>query len=307
MAASVIVEYPTEFPGVPRGWWYLKRGFELIGCDVRLSKELTECGYWSPPNMLPGPVHVAPIVIDGTLVWYDVSDFTPSHPELGQPYFAKNALVADSDVQPIGQYLGTHPEWMLVNLPYLRKLSQDKTIDVLAVFSNIDERLSTPANKYHVAVEGVRNTSGLRRQVVEALSGRDGMVTGLWRWAAKRPAVPANILAERVDHVTHWERIARSRIVICLPGVGGDSTRLRTEALAVGSCVLTVEGPQDWPGEWCDAWVEAERGADGVVTELERLLADPDRIERTAASGRAYFESTLRPERMAERMIRACA
>jgi hypothetical protein len=304
------VKYPASFPGVPRGWWYLWHGFNQLGCDVHLSAELEAGGIWSPPNKLPDPVHIAALSINGTRVWYDCSDFTPSHPDLGLPYFAKNALAVDCPpVIPIGQYLGTEPEQMLGNLSTLRTNSKVKTIDTLAVFSNIDERLSGPKvglPQHRQAAEGHRNVTGLRRSVVQALQG-DGIVSGLWRWSHTRPEVHEGIKTTAVSPMGHWQRIAQSRVVVCLPGVGGDSTRLRTEALAIGSAIVTVEGPQEWPGNWRGCWVEAKRDAESVVSKCSELSADAAECRRIGRLGRWYFETNLRPDRMAERMIRGCA
>jgi hypothetical protein len=291
------------FPGVQRGWWYLREGFVRLGCQVIDDPALLADGYWSPPRTLPGPVHIAVLKINGKRVWYDCSDFAPSHPELGQPYFAKNCLLSDlPDVQPIGQYLGTEPVKFLDMLPELRALTAEKTIDVLAVFSNIDEPLQTHSDIYNRAAETGRNVSGLRRKVVEALHGKPGVVAGLWRWGGeRRPEVPERFRIEPISPEEHWRRIAQSKVVVCLPGVGGESTRLRTEALAIGSCVVTVESRQAWPGDSTTVWLECV--AKDLVHQAVQLSSIPGEV----GGGRDYFDAHLTPEAMAERMLKQCA
>lgn len=295
---GVEVRYPPAFPGVPRGWWYLREGFKRLGCEVIDDPGLLAEGYWSPPARLPDPVHIAVLYVNGRRVLYDCSDFAVSFPELGQPYFAKNALLSDlPEVQPIGQYLGTHPELFFEHLPELRKLTEHKTIEVLAVYSNIDDSLESRDYPNQNALEGWRNRTALRRRVVEELHGKPGAVCGLWRWSDTRPEVPEHLRVEKIPPLEHWRRIAQSKVVICLPGVGGESTRLRTEALAIGSCVVTVESQQAWPGDTSLAWHE--------------VPPSPAEIVRCARGcypkdwGGKYFDAHLTPEAMAARMIRA--
>jgi len=288
VAKKIEVRYPPSFPGVQRAWWYLREGFERIGCKVIDDAQLLEEGHWSPPRSLPMAVHIAVLKVNGKRVWYDCSDFTPCHPELGEPYFAKNVLLEDSPpVIPLGQYLGSEPQLFFKNLPRLRELTQHKTIDVLAVFSNIDE--------------GKRG-SGLRRKVVERLQGRPNVVAGLWQWNHNRPTVPPELQADTVPLLAHWERIAQSKVVICLPGVGGESTRLRTETLAIGSCVLTVNSKQAWPVPPL-GWLYDSPG-NPIEDVIDRAIAHPDDREMVAQQGRGYFDEYLTPEAMARRVVR---
>jgi len=303
VAAKIEVRYPPSFPGVNRAWWYLREGFERIGCNVIDDPSLLAAGHWSPPNHLPDPVHIAVLEVNGQRVWYDCSDFVQCHPYLGQPYFAKN-MERGEPALPLGQYLGSEPQLFFEHLPRLRLMARRKTIDVLAVFSNIDEPLQGDANVYHRAAETGRNVSGLRRKVVERLKDRPGVVAGLWRWNHLRPEVPPELRGDTLPLLKHWERIAQSKVVICLPGVGGDSTRLRTEALAIGSFVLTVESEQAWPGDWSRAWHETRRDLVNLETVVDALVEVDDQREDVARNGRNYFDEYLTPEAMAKRVVR---
>jgi hypothetical protein len=254
---------------------------------------------------LPDPVHIARIIVNHVPVWYDCSDFPASHPSLGTPYFSKNALAADCPpVIPIGQYLGSEPQRMLDSLKRLRSLP--KRHKAVAVFSNIDERLSAPANDLHEAAERNRKPVSLRRQVVEKLRDEPGIIAGLWRWSILRPDVSDELASAQIPLDQHWERVARSWISVCLPGVGGDSTRARTEAAAIGTAIVTVKGDQEWPGNWRGCWVEADRGPAICAAVVRGLSADKDECKRVGRLGKWYFETNLRPERMAERVVREC-
>ena len=69
---------------------------------------------------------------------------------------------------------------------------------------------------------------------------------------------------------------------------------------------MTVKGEQEWPGAWRGCWYEAERYDVGIVEAALNLATDDAEQQRLARLGRHYFETYLRPERMAERVIREC-
>ena len=188
-------------------------------------------------------------------------------------------------------------------LPELRDETEEKTIWRLAVYSNIDEPAESLPNQYHAGAELHRPRMGHRLKLVERLheTGARDSCYGLWRWGRLRPQIPAHLRVEPIPYIAHWRRIAKSRVVYCLPGVGGESTRLRTEALGIGSCVVTVETRQTWPGNWHGCWIEAKPTPDDLIAAGE---IDGEEAERVGRLGRWYYETNLTPEAMALRVLR---
>jgi hypothetical protein len=296
-AHLISVTYPHEFPGVPPGYKYLLTGFRSLGCDVTISEELTTEGYWSPPGKLGEPIHIAPIDVNGERLWYDCSDFTecfcfenPPFTRL-EPYFKKQCPGRGCLARPLGQYLNGATMDRYFSGLAARRIAEGSVYDGLAVFSNIDELHNPP----------------LRRELVTHFRARKWFCVGLWRWAETRPEVPVELDGASIHQPFHWDRIATAKLCYALPGVGGDFTRTHTEIMGIGSCLVTIKTEQLWPGNWRNLWVELERDLSDLDSVTDALLRDDAERKRRARLGMWYFDANLRPEKMAERVLKACA
>jgi hypothetical protein len=119
--------------------------------------------------------------------------------------------------------------------------------------------------------------------------------------------VPVELDGASIHQPFHWDRIATAKLCYALPGVGGDFTRTHTEIMGIGSCLVTIKTEQLWPGNWRNLWVELERDLSDLDSVTDALLRDDAERKRRARLGMWYFDANLRPEKMAERVLKACA
>lgn len=283
--SEVDVIYPSVFVGVSQAHRYLLKGLSQVARNVSVNADIVAKGYWSPPGRRGrDPIHVAVLFINNRVVCYDVSDFveiTLDRPKLFKVQVLREDVKSGKAIA-IGQYLTREIPECLLNT----RCPKEHT--ATACFSNIDEHNNPP----------------LRRRLVERLYALPDSVVGLWRFSCNRPPVPTRVEGAPVSHREHMNRIARSKIAFALPGVGGDFTRQHVEIMALGTCLVTVETAQEWPGNWQGCWREMKRDLSDLDKALETLLVDEEERERLGRLGHWYYETNLRPDKMASRLIR---
>jgi hypothetical protein len=284
------LEIPRRSPGCELWRPHIIAGCKDAGINLVQTDRLIAESHFLPEGRgrKPGePYHVAAFDVDGRRVWFDFSDFSDWFPAIGNTYYKKQCLPdAQGSPLPAGQYIPQIRAYRS-ELEKNRALTRRKSNDGLAFFSNIDERNNHP----------------LRRLLATLLLERGkGFKVGMWRYRSNRPEVPKELEARPVSYKDHLRRIARSRLVFCLPGVGGDGTRMHAETMGIGSCMVTVQSLQRWPGNFRGCWAEMRRDLSNANEVIDALLDDPDERERIAKLGRWYWETNLRPDNYVKRI-----
>jgi len=293
MNNAITVRYPTwewyvgtvpSMATAPAWYDYLLAGLREL-YDVRIEPDMDAMGRATYKDQ-----YTAIRIEAGGRTWtavYDWCDFPtvwapPCQVDSYHKIMCREGMMA-SGVRPIGQTLAKMET--LAGLQRLRALRADQGL------------------RYDVSCLGRATNFDLRVQAVRALRQIGCSQSIGVQDHPRRPTVPADVWAPRMDRDTYLESVARSLIVVALPGVGGDWTWRHTEALALGACMVCPEGDYVMPGDTTGCWVTCRRDLSDLQAVASDLIGDPDRCADTGRRGRDYFDSDLTPAAMARRLV----
>lgn len=269
--------------GAPAWYWYLRKGLEQVG-SVGTSQRMDslsasgEREQWTTLQIC-WPDRSEEVVYD----WCDFNACNAEEIRHGtRRYFKIQCHMDLKRAEPIGQTVSQLRilDW----LPWLRIATGDKTLDVYSL-----GRCTNWAMRC-LAVDYLKAGQGKRRQLVGVAPH------------PRRDPVPKHLESPLLSLENNMLATAHAKIVVALPGVGGDWTWRHTETLAVGTCLVCPEGPYLMPGNSAGAWVTCKRDLSDLNDVVDDLLGNPARLEATAARGLAYFERELTPLAMAQRV-----
>jgi len=300
MTNKIIVKYPDEtFTKPPYSNSYylnLRRGFEALDyVDFQLSKKLTDESH--KLKIESGWITVIEIVIDGksTKVYYDWSDFH----RFCRPELAANNLyykVECSKIQtyrfgfrPIGNGI-TNCDVFSNNLDRLRAIKNKKEYeyDVVALFC-----ATSPAPGH----------KSIRIDAVEKIDkmGLNSLIGCIPR--SYRPKPPEWMTKQKkIDYISYLEAIAKSKIVILMPGMGETSWRIG-EAFGVGCACIMPEIGTVLPGNSHFAYANCFRNLSNFEKIIEYFLDDDNKREELASRAREYYDNYYCTKAQAESII----
>lgn len=298
----VHISYPTvdafmSHPSVDMSssvaWWkYPLRGLrDLARCncwpDVVIDESLNQ---FSPS--LNGK-QITTFSVNGELVCYDWCDFVSDCAEQARDEWG---AVAYHKIMcgPVSLSRGAVPAAQTVSkmafldqLPRLRELTENKTNDVAAMFRATDH--------------------GNRTEVVSIITDMENVESkaGVFPYRHRKTRPPKRLIVPLLPRDEHAKLLARSRVCVAMPGVGGDWTWRHSEILAIGSCLLMPE-PTCSPPPGLVAgrsFATFKPDLSDFESVLRGLLDDDNRRDSIARNGARAWERGMSPVGLAASMV----
>jgi len=236
-------------------------------------------------------------VVSGEMktAWYDLGDFTRDKFEetVGESkahYFKIQAL--DEKCK----------------LPNFHPIPQTHSITLFSELKDYRALRDLAYYEYDVMHIG-RNTDrdGLRIKATQMIKSRKDLESDAFITQCRnRCAIPEGVEGKKYTAEHYWAMAAQTKIVVALPGVGGDWTWRHMECLAMGIPCLTIESPFAMPGNGLDfpIFITVKRDLSNMLEVIDYYLTHSEEREIIGAAGKEYYDKYCAPIAQADYIIR---